>query len=381
MSILHVDMDAFFAAVEQHDNPTLRGKPVLVGGRPQSRGVVAAASYEARAFGVHSAMPTATAQRLCPHAVLLPVRIQRYAQVTYQLREIFLSFTPLVELVSLDEAYLDVRACPGPAVEVARLLKQRVREETGLTASVGVAANKFLAKLAGDLGKPDGLLVIEPGQERALLDPLPVARLWGVGPRTEARLHELGLKTVGQVAALPERVLADHLGEPGRSIWRLAHGRDDRPVEPEAEARSISTETTFPRDVSSRAVLRACLLHLVEQLGQRLRRLRASARTIELKVRTAEFRTHSRSLTLPEPTDVTAVLWQTARGLLERLPEDWLPLRLLGVGASGLVRDAPVQGQLFDGGWHARQRALDQAVDAIRRRFGDGSIRRLPGES
>jgi DNA polymerase-4 len=383
LRILHVDMDAVYASVEQRDQPELRGKPVIVGGSPGQRGVVSAASYEARAFGVHSAMPAATARRLCPHAAFLPPRMAHYAQIARQLREIFLSYTPLVEPLSLDEAFLDVHGCEGlfgPAQEIAAKLKARVRAETGLVASVGVAANKFLAKLASDLGKPDGLVVIEPDRVREVLAPLPVSRLWGVGAKGEKRLHALGLHTVGQLVALPEPVLVDHFGEAGRHLWQLAHGLDDRPVVPDEYARSVSTETTFARDIDDRAALRAWLLDLVDHLGQRLRRLPARARTIELKVRTSDFRTYHRGLTLPEPTDVNAVIWRAARELFEsRVPDDWLPVRLIGVGASGLVREAAVQGDLFDGAWQDKQRAVDRVTDAIRQQFGAGAIRRAGG--
>jgi DNA polymerase-4 len=305
-----------------------------------------------------------------------------YAEVARQVRDVLFSFTPLVEPLSLDEAFLDVRGSEhlfGPAPAIARQVKDRVRRETGLVASVGVAANKFLAKLAGDLGKPDGLVVLGPEGVRAFLDPLPVGRLWGVGAKGEQRLHALGLRTIGQVAALPEDVLAGHLGEVGRQLGRLARGLDDRPVVPDEEAQSLSTETTFARDVGDRAALRACLLELVEHLAGRLRRRGVRARTVELKVRTADFHTHTRAQTLDGPTDLTELVWQTTLGLFERrVPDDWLPLRLLGVGASGLVPGGPVQGDLFEGGWRARQQSLDRAVDAIRARFGSDSIRRGP---
>jgi DNA polymerase-4 len=373
-------MDAFYASVEQRDHPELRGKPVIVGGPAESRGVVSAASYEARAFGVHSAMPTATARRLCPHGFFLPVRMSHYAQVARQIRAILLGFTPLVEPLSLDEAFLDVRGCEGlfgPPPEIARQIKLRVRRETGLVASVGVAGNKFLAKLASDLGKPDGLVVVEPGRVRDLLHPLPVGRLWGVGAKAEKRLHALGVRTVGQLAALPERVLVDHFGESGRHMHELAHGQDERPVVPDEQARSVSTETTFARDIGDREALRGWLLELAEHLGQRVRHLAVRARTVELKARTSDFRTYVRSVTLDEPTDLTEEIWRVAAGLFEaRVPEEWLPLRLLGVGVSGLVRDGAVQGHLFDGLWRDKQRALDQAVDAIRAQFGADAIRR-----
>ncbi|HJT79104.1 MAG TPA: DNA polymerase IV, partial [Gemmataceae bacterium] len=320
LTILHVDMDAFYASVEQRDRPELRGQPVIVGGLG-GRGVVCAASYEARPFGVHSAMPTRTARRLCPHAVFLPPRMGYYAQVSRRIRELFLSFTPLVEPLSLDEAFLDVRGCEGlfgTAPEIGRRIKERIKGETGLVASVGVAPNKFLAKLASDHGKPDGFVVLPAEQVAAFLVPLPVGRLWGVGKKAEQRLLALGVRTVGQLAALPERVLADHFGEAGRHVWRLAHGEDDRAVVPDREARSISTETTFPQDVEDREALRAWLLDLVEHLAARLRHAGLRARTVELKVRSSDFRTRTRAQSLPEATDVTEELWRAALALFER---------------------------------------------------------------
>jgi DNA polymerase-4 len=376
-------MDAFYASVEQRDRPELRGQPVIVGGSAEGRGVVCAASYEARRFGIHSAMPAITARRLCPQGVFLPVRMNHYAQISRQLRQILLSFTPVVEPLSFDEAFLDVHGCEGlfgPAPEIARQIKARIHAETELTASVGVASNKFLAKLASDLRKPDGLVVIEPGHVREVLAPLPVGRLWGVGKKGEKRLRALGLDTIGQLAALPEQVLIDHLGEAGRQLWLLAHGHDERTVVADEEAKSLSTETTFAQDIDNRDFLRSCLFALVEHLGVRLRQHAVRARTIDLKVRTSDFRTYTRARTLPEPTDLNEVLWQTAAKLLEtRVPNEWLPLRLLGVGATGLVRDTPVQGHLFEEGWRARQRALDSTVDAIRHQFGHSAIRRAQG--
>jgi len=306
-----------------------------------------------------------------------------YTEISRQLQQILRSFTPLVEPISLDEAFLDVHGCEGlfgPAAEIARKIKVRIRAETELTASVGVAPNKFLAKLASDLRKPDGLVVIEPQQIGEILGPLPVSRLWGVGKKGEKRLHALGLHTIGQVAALPEQILIDHFGEAGRQLGLLARGQDGRAVVPDEDAKSVSTETTFARDIGSRDVLRSCLLELVEHLGSRLRHRQLRARTIDLKLRTSEFRTYTRAKTLPEPTDGTEVIWRTAANLLEtRAPDDWLPLRLLGVGATGLVRDTPVQGHLFEEGWRAKQRALDSAVDSIREEFGPSAIRRAQG--
>ncbi len=379
LTVLHVDMDAFFASVEQRDDPALRGRPVIVGGIGP-RGVVSAASYEARRFGVRSALPTATARRLCPQGVFLPVRMALYAQVARQIRAVLLSVTPLVEPLSLDEAFLDVRGYEpllGPTPDIARHIKERIRAETGLTASVGVAPNKFLAKLASDHGKPDGLVVLPPEQVSDFLAPLPVGRLWGVGARGEQRLHALGVRTIGQLAALPEAVLADHFGKAGRHLWALAHGRDDRPVTPDRDARSISTETTFPEDVGDRAALRAWLLDLVDELAGRLRQAGVRARTVELKLRSADFRTRTRALSLPEATDVTATLWAATLQLFGRsVAGEVLPLRLLGVGASNLTRGGPAQGQLFEDAERKRAEALDRTIDAIRGRLGRGAIRR-----
>jgi DNA polymerase-4 len=375
-------MDAFYASVEQRDRPELRGQPVIVGG-VGNRGVVSAASYEARRFGVRSAMPTATARRLCPQGIFLPVRMAHYAHVARQIRHILLSVTPLVEPLSLDEAFLDVRGCErllGPAPEIARRIKERVRAETGLTASVGVAPNKFLAKLASDHGKPDGLVVVPVRQVAEFLAPLSVGRLWGVGAQGEKRLHALGVRTIGQLAALPERVLVDHFGKTGRHLWELAHGRDERAVTPDREAKSISTETTFPEDVGDREALRAWLLDLVDELAGRLRQEGVLARTVELKARSSDFRTRTRSLSLPEATDVTDVLWRAALRLFERsVTEAELPLRLLGVGASNLTREEKVQRQLFGDEGRKRDEALDRTIDAIRGRLGPGAIRRGSG--
>jgi DNA polymerase-4 len=383
LTILHVDLDAFFASVEQRDRPELRGRPVVVGGGPAGRGVVCAASYEARPFGVHSAMPMSQAVRLCPQAVVLPLRIDHYRAVAREVRDILLAFTPVIEPLSLDEAFLDVRGCEGlfgPAPVIARRVKERVTAGTGLTASVGVATNKFLAKLASDLGKPDGLVVVEPGRAAEFLAPLSVGRVWGVGAKGERRLQSLGVRTVGDLAALPAAVLAGQFGEAGRQLHELAHGRDPRPVVPDRLAKSVSTETTFARDIGDRDVLRGWLLALTEELGERLRGHGARARTVELKVRSADFQTRSRSQSFADPTDLTEILWRAAAGLFDgRVPDAWLPVRLLGVAAAGLVRGEPVQGDLFEGAWRGRQQALDRVQDAIRRKFGSDAIRRAGG--
>ena len=379
LTILHVDMDAFYASVEQRDRPELRGKPVIVGGLG-GRGVVCAASYEARPFGVHSAMPISQARRLCPQAVYLPVRMSHYAQMGRQIREILLSFTPLVEPLSLDEAFLDVAGCEtlfGSAAEIAALIKARVKSETGLTASVGVAPNKFLAKLASDHGKPNGLVVVAPDRVGEFLEPLPVGRIWGVGKKAEKRLNALGIQTVGQLARLSEPDLVANFGELGEHFRQLANGNDGRRVVPDREAKSISTETTFAKDISDRQLLRDWLLDLTDQLAARLRHAGLRARTVELKIRSSDFRTRHRAQALPEATNATDLLWQTAKAILEQgLTREMLPLRLLGVGATRLTGEAAAQRSLFDAAERDRQKSLDQTVDAIRKQFGSTSVRR-----
>lgn len=379
--ILHCDMDAFYASVEQRDRPELVGKPVIVGGTPEKRGVVAAANYVARKYGVHSAMPAATAHRLCPRGVFLPPRIDYYAEISSQIREIFERFTPLVEPLSLDEAFLDVTGSEhlfGPAVEIGRQIKQTIRTELRLVASVGVAPNKFLAKIASDLKKPDALVVVEPDRVQEFLDPLPVERLWGVGKQGSKVFQGLGIRTIGQLRQFPLDVLQARIGSSnGEHLWNLAHGRDDRSVVPEREAKSISNETTFEHDIAEMDVLRAWLVDLVEQVGCRLRRHGVRGRTVQLKVRFADFSTITRSQTLPEPTDITHELWQTANEMLcQRLPVGHLPVRLLGMGVSGLDDTGQVQGLLFDQEEREKHSRLDAVADELKQRFGTGVIRR-----
>jgi DNA polymerase IV len=378
-SILHVDMDAFYASVEQRDQPELRGKPVIVGGL-SGRGVVCAASYEARPFGVKSAMPIAAARRLCPHAIFLPVRMQHYVAISRQIREVMFSFTPLVEPLSLDEAFLDVRGCEGlfgPPPEIAYKLKMSIKSETSLTASVGAATNKFLAKLASDHGKPDGLVVVLQDRIAEFLHPLPIGRIWGVGAKAEKRLHAFGIKTIGQVAQLPEQAVIENFGELGGHIWRLAHGQDVREVVPDRDAKSISSETTFAQDIDDRETLRMWLLDLTDHLAGRLRHVAIKARTVELKIRSSDFQTRHRAQSLPEATNQTEMLWQTAREIFERAVTDELfPVRLLGVGATRLTRDPVVQRDLFDCGERARQQSLDETIDAIRKQHGSAAVRR-----
>ncbi len=378
--ILHVDMDAFFAAVEQLDRPELRGKPVLVGGDPHGRGVVSTASYEARPLGCHSAMPMAHAVRLCPQAVVVHPRMERYAEVSRQVFEVLEQFTPLVEPLSIDEAFLDVTGSErllGPAEQLARELKRRIHAETRLTASVGVAPNKFLAKLASDLRKPDGLVIVPPDGAREFLDPLPIARLWGVGQATLQRFEALHARTFGDARRLTEAELRREFGEAGEHFYHLIRGEDERPVVPDHEAKSISHEETFATDVTASEYLRGVLLGQTENVARRLRRHDRLARTVFIKIRRYDFRTITRRITLEMPTDQTAVLWQAAAELFERWARAGVrPVRLIGMGVAQLSTEEGQQLGLFDHDAAERRRSLDQTIDRIRERFGRDAIGR-----
>lgn len=375
--ILHVDMDAFFASVEQRDNPDLRGRPIVVGGGGR-RGVVAAASYEARVFGCRAAQSTAEARRLCPHLIVVKPRMEQYAAVSRAVFEILESVTPLIEPLSIDEAFLDVSgsiALFGSGEAMARRLRERIRAEQNLTASVGVAPNKFLAKLASDLRKPDGLVVIEPENIQATLDPLPVSKVYGVGPAAEARLHALGLRTLGQVRACDPRVLEAKLGSLGPHVFALAQGLDVRPVVSGHEARGIGHERTFAHDLREPDEALAALLDLLEQSARRARRAHLAARTVTIKLRTPPYETLTRARTLEAPSSRTETLWEATRALFEawRRDEGYSPLRLVGVRLSHFSPEGGEQDSLFA----ARDRTrLDAAADAITERFGAGSITR-----
>lgn len=382
--ILHVDMDAFYASVEERDRPELVGEPVIVGGTPAGRGVVAAANYVVRKFGVHSAMPTGKALRLCPHAIVLPPRLGYYADVSAQIHAILYRFTPLIEPLSLDEAFVDVtgsEALFGRSAEIGRRIKREIREEVRLVASVGVAPNKFLAKIASDLEKPDGFVVVDPERVIEFLDPLPVSRLWGVGRVTGRAMQDLGLRTIADVRRAPLAVLRAHFGELGEHFWRLSQGIDDRSVVPDREAKSISHETTFARDIGDREVLRAWLIELSEQVGWRLRRHGLRGRTVNLKLRFADFHTITRARTLPEPTDVTTEIWRTAAELLTNCGVTRkAPARLLGVGVSGFgTAGQPVQQTLFPDAERQKLSQLDDVADRIRDKFGSGALNRASG--
>jgi DNA polymerase IV len=392
-TILHVDMDAFYASVEQRDRPALRGKPVIVGAAPGQRGVVCAASYAARAFGVRSAMPTRTAARLCPEGVFLPVRMAHYVAVSEQLQTILDSFTPLVEPLALDEAFLDVTGALhgwGSGEAMARVLKERIQATLQLPCSVGVASNKFLAKLASDLDKPDGLCVVpsEPAAIRAFLAPLLVSRIWGVGPVMEKRLASAGIRTIGDLqACAPDRLTRlTRSAEAAAHLAALAVGLDDRPVDPDAERKSISRERTFSEDCTDEAVLHQVLLELTEEVGYRLRRAGRYAGCVTVKWRTSRFKTVTRQQATAGAVSSDHALWQAASALwaAQAVAE---PVRLLGFGVSRLSEDpnAPAGGavqqpELFDVGSpdpeDARQQRLDAVVDRLREQYGTAALRR-----
>lgn len=380
-TILHADMDAFFASVEQLDDPSLRGRPVIVGGITGKRGVVAAASYEARRFGVRSAMPMVEARRRCPDGAYLRSRMSRYAELSAVVREIFYRFTPVVEPLSLDEAYLDIEGSLnlfGPARLIGEALRAAVREETGLACSVGIGSGKLVAKIASERAKPDGLLVVEQ-ETRDFLAPLRVAEIWGVGKKSEATLHGMGIATIGQLAAADPDQLEQELGKWGPVLHGLARGEDLRTVEGDRARKSYGEENTFLEDARERELIEATVIAHAETVARRLRRDGRRGRTVTLKFRPSTsnpgFRVLTRSRTLDEATDDGRVLARVAIGLWDaerRKP----PLRLVGVQVGGLDGERPAQLGLFRSADQERRDALNQAVDDIVARFGTGSLSR-----
>jgi len=378
--IIHVDMDAFYASIEQLDNPEFKGKPVIVGGNPKGRGVVSAASYEARKFGVHSAMPMAQAIRLCPHAIVLPVRMERYVQVSQQIHAIFEQYTPLVESVSIDEAFLDVTGSTklfGSGKQIGLAIKRAIKDKLKLTASVGVAPNKFLAKLASDMEKPDGFVVITEQNKQEILDPLPVSKIWGVGKVTEQALQSYAILTIAQLRQTPLEELKAIVGNFAPVLLQLACGIDESKVEPARCAKSLSSEQTFATDVQDQEILRRSLLNRVEEVAQRLRASNLRAKTVTVKLRYGDFRTITRSNTFDTATNTTAALWQTAKAIFQKWQaESAGPLRLIGFATSGLVKEDTCQQLLFGDPKEEKQKRLDEAVDKIKNRYGEDSLRR-----
>ena len=382
-SILHLDMDAFFAAIEQLDDPALRGRPILVGS-DDLRGVVTTASYEARPYGCHSAQPMAVAKRLCPQAIVVPTRFSRYREVSHRVFEILDAFSPVVQPLSIDEAFLDVtgiEALQGNAVTIARKLKQRIRDELCITASVGVAPNKFLAKLASDLEKPDGLTVIRPEDIDRILPPLPITRIWGIGPKTAARLEGMCIRTIADIRRASEGTLERLLGEDAQRVRNLAFGRDDRPVVVDSEAKQVSQENTFRIDVPDPEAVRNELLAQVQHVAGRLRKAALRAGAVTVKIRFGQFKTITRSRALREPTDRTDLLWQVTREVFDEwAARSFQPVRLIGMAARNLTGQ---RGQLplFADPSGQKHEQLDRVVDQIVARFGQSAVRRgVPGD-
>jgi len=379
--IAHIDMDAFFAAIEQRDNPSLKGKPVIIGADPkggQGRGVVSTCSYEARVFGVHSAMPISQAYARCPKAVFLPVRMSHYAKVSHQIFSILDDFTPDVEPVSIDEAFLDLSgtgALHGTPVEAARKIKQRIKDELHLTASIGIAPIKMVAKIASDLCKPDGLLEIKKENILSFLWPLNVDKLWGVGPKTKHFLNEQKIFTIGDLARIDEKELCDTLGEHGASLYALSHGIDGRSVHQEAEAKSVSHEHTFDEDTADKDILIKTLLFLSEKVSRRLRIDALKGKTISIKVRLKGFKTYTRAVTVEDPTNFVDDIFAKAKELFEKLYICGTKVRLLGVRVSGF-KDQYVQESLFEDKKKEKNERVHKAVDLIKDKFGEKSIHR-----
>lgn len=379
--LLHIDMDAFYASIEQRDRPELRGKPVVVGGS-SGRGVVSAASYEAREYGIHSAMPGRRAVKLCPHAVFLRGRIDHYAEVGRQVREIFHRYTPIVQPLSLDEAFLDVSGSQrlfGDAATIGRQIKDAIQRELELTASVGVAPLKFVAKIASDLGKPDGFVEVQPDQVIAFLDPLPVSRLWGVGRVGQQKLERLGLRRIGDIRVYHFETLKQRFGSWGEHLWKLANGIDHRTVVPDRSAKQISHERTFAEDITEEEMLRAVVSHLSEQVARRLRRHGRQARNVSIKYRRDDFQTYTRSQTLAAPTHSTDEVFRTAMELLTEMRRvQPRPVRLIGVSVGGLSeKHAAEQLSLFDMQPNqGNQQEVDKVVDRLRDQMGDKAIYR-----
>ena len=374
--IMHIDLDAFFVSVEQALNPELRGKPVVVGGKPDRRGVVASASYEARAFGLHAGMPLVTARRLCPQAIFIEGSFTKYSEASQRFMAILADFSPYLEPVSLDEAYLDVtgfESIHGSIHQMAVNIKQRIKDELGLSVSVGIASGKVVAKIAAEQSKPDGLLEIAAGEERSFLAPLPIAKLPGIGKKTEGILNGLGVNTIGQLANMPLSALKGHFGVFGELLHRHANGIDDRKIEPPAAAKSISRETTFAQDTRDHSLLKATLGYLSERVGAELRQKGRQAGCVTLKLRYADFSTITRRRTLTRATDADQTVFSTGLKLLTTaLSQERQPVRLIGIGVSNLT-EAGRQLDMLDSSVQ-RLEQLNKAIDRIRKKYGFTAI-------
>jgi len=381
-TILHLDLDAFYCAVEENHNPELRGKPFAVGGKPEERGVVSSCSYAARKFGVRSAMPMSRALRLCPGLIIVSGRHRLYGEASKQVMERLGKLTTQIEQISIDEAFLDISDLKEPPERIARVLQAGIRDELGLPSSIGIAPNKLVAKIATEVGKkaahgdkpPFALTVVPSGHEAQFLSPLPADMLWGVGPKTAARLSELGIHTIGDIARWPETELVRLFGENGRDMSRHARGQDERPVVIEREIKSISQEITFSRDVRDDKSLEKTLIELSAEVGQRLRRKELAGTTVKLKIRWPDFTTLTRQVTLSGATDQDNEIAQTALKLLRKVRKSGQAVRLIGVGVSGLGE--PIRQLELWGSDSEKERRLQEVVDMLRERYGDDAIKR-----
>jgi len=376
--IIHLDMDAFYPAVEVLDNPELKGRPVIVGGS-RERGVVSSASYEARKFGIHSAQPMAVAMRLCPGGIFLGVRMKRYKEVSERIFEIFNRFTPLVEPLSIDEAFLDVAGSIrlfGKPADIAEKVKESVRNETGLTVSAGVAPSKFVAKIASDMEKPDGLTVVEPDSVREFLDPLPINRMWGVGKATMEVLSGMGIRTFRDLSLVSSQVLEQRFGKHGLRMHQLSRGIDERDVETEHEVKSIGHEDTFPQDITDIPLAKKKLLSQANRVARRMRQKNIKGKTITLKVKYNDFTRATRSVTMPDATDDAMVIYAGACDLLRNTQAGRKPVRLLGISLSNFKSEGVNQLSLFqDDLGHRKERQLHKAIDSIYERYGDRGLK------
>lgn len=377
--IVHVDMDAFFASVEQRDNPAYRGKPVIVGSDPKKgtgRGVVSTCSYEARRYGIHSAMPISQAYRRCPHAIFLPVDMERYTAASRQVYEIFYSFTPDIEPVGIDEAFLDISGSYhlfGTPYETCVFIKSRIKERVGLTASIGLAPTKMAAKIASDLKKPDGMVQVSEEDMIKFLWPLEVRRIWGLGPKAEESLARIGVRTIGDLAAQNVRELERLFGKCGSEFWRLAHGIDDRNVESDHDTKSVSNEFTFDEDTADRGKIEHTLAFLAEKVCARLRRESLNCRTVTVKIRLSNFSTFTRSVSLKNPANHFDILYKEVKGLYNEFDRKNRKIRLLGVKASRIAKNG-FPGDLFSARDNIKAEKAHAAVDSINKKFGEGSV-------
>ncbi|OQX83186.1 hypothetical protein B6D60_10880 [candidate division KSB1 bacterium 4484_87] len=379
--ILHIDMDAFFAAIEELDHPDYRGKPVVVGADPKGgtgRGVVSTCNYEARKYGIHSAMPISQAYRRCPYAIYVFPRMRRYVEMSKIIHKIFYEFTPLVEPISIDEAFLDVSGCTrlfGSPEEIAKSIKKRIKAATGLTGSVGVAPSKFVAKIASDLEKPDGLVIVKPEKVKEFLSPLPISKMWGVGKKTEETLIKMGIDTIGRMAAMSREKIVKQLGKIGLHFWYLANGIDDRDVHTESTRKSVSLENTFLEDVDDEATIEKMIRSLSDNVSRILRKKNLKGKTLTLKIRLEDFSTFTRSRSFNEFIDSSALISKTALQLYSKFDRKGKKVRLLGIGISNLNTIVGDQMNFFDQ-QKEEEKKIDRVIDLIQNKFGADLIKK-----